>query len=178
MSKLLGLAVMASYPLLVYLGLAHAEPRALALLLLALGLARYLTARSQAALGMALAGLVLAALTAWSNQLLPLKLYPVAMNAALLLVFAGSLFKGPPVVERIARLREPELDARGQHYTRRVTQVWCLFFIGNGSLALVTALWADERTWALYNGLIAYVLMATLMGGEWLVRRRWRAAAP
>lgn len=169
------LALTAAYPLLVYLGLAHAEPRTLALLLLGLALARLVLARSQPALGVALAGLLLAALTAGTNQLLPLKLYPVAVNAALLLLFGLSLWKGPPLVERIARLQEPELDARGVAYTRRVTQLWCVFFVFNGGLAWITALWASDALWALYNGGIAYGLMGALMGAEWLVRRRVRA---
>ncbi len=175
MRNLIWVALTATYPLLVYLGLAHAEPRALALLLLGLALARFLASRSQQALGLALAGLLLAALTAWSNQLLPLKLYPVAVSAALLLLFGLSLWKGPTVVERLARLQEPNLDAHGVAYTRRVTQVWCGFFVLNGSLALATALWGSDATWALYNGLISYGLMGLLMGGEWLVRRRVRA---
>lgn len=175
MRNLIWVALTATYPLLVYLGLAHAEPRALALLLLGLALARFLASRSQQALGLALAGLLLAALTAWSNQLLPLKLYPVAVSAALLVLFGLSLWKGPTVVERLARLQEPNLDAHGVAYTRRVTQLWCGFFVLNGSLALATALWASDATWALYNGLISYVLMGLLMGGEWMVRRRVRA---
>jgi len=173
--NILWVALTALYPLLVYLGLAHAEPRALALLLLALALARYLASRSRQALIVALAGLVLAALTAAFNQKLPLKLYPVAMNAAMLALFGASLIKGPTVVERLARLHEPQLDAHGVAYTRRVTQVWCAFFVANGGIALATALWAGEQAWALYNGLIAYLLMGLLMGGEWLVRRRVRA---
>ncbi|KQV85771.1 hypothetical protein ASC91_24410 [Pelomonas sp. Root1237] len=173
--NILWVALTALYPVLVYLGLAHAEPRVLALLLLALALARYLASRSQQALAIALAGLVLAALTAWSNQLLPLKIYPVAMNLAMLVLFGASLFKGQTVVERLARLHDPELDAHGVAYTRRVTIVWCGFFIVNGSISLATALWASEQTWALYNGFITYGLMGTLMGGEWLVRRRVRA---
>jgi uncharacterized membrane protein len=170
-------ALTAAYPLLVYLGIAHAEPRALALLLLGLALARLLAggARSQQALAIALAGLVLAAATAWSNHSLPLKLYPVAVNAGLLLLFGLSLWKGPPVVERLARLHEGELPPHAIPYTRRVTEVWCAFFVLNGSLALATALWASEATWALYNGLIAYLLMGLLMGGEWLLRRRVKA---
>lgn len=176
MRKLLWVALTATYPLLVYLGLAHAEPRALALLLLVLGLARFVTAGgSRQALAVALAALALAAFTAFSNNALPLKLYPVAVNAALLLLFGLSLWKGPTVVERLARLQEPELDAAGVAYTRRVTQVWCAFFVVNGGIALATALWASEQLWALYNGLIAYGLIGLLMGGEWLVRRRVRS---
>ena len=44
MRNLLWVALTATYPPLVYLGLAHAEPRVLALLLLVLGLARFATA--------------------------------------------------------------------------------------------------------------------------------------
>lgn len=175
-AKLAWFALVAAYPLLVYFGLSVAEPRALGLLLLALALGRYLMQRTQAALGLAVAGFVLAMLALWSNDRMPLKLYPVVVNAGFLLLFGGSLLKGPPVVERIARWREPDLDARGVAYTRRVTQVWCGFFVLNGGLALATALWADEALWALYNGLIAYALMGALMAGEWCVRRKVRAA--
>jgi len=61
-------------------------------------------------------------------------------------------------------------------YTRRVTWIWCGVFVLNGSLALATALWASNQVWALYNGLLAYVMMGALCGGEWLVRRRVKAA--
>lgn len=40
----------------------------------------------------------------------------------------------------------------------------------NGGIALATALWADDKVWALYNGLVSYVLIGLLMGGEYLVR--------
>ena len=99
----------------------------------------------------------------------------MAVSTALLVLFGLSLWKGPTVVERLARLQEPNLDAHGVAYTRRVTQVWCGFFVLNGSLALATALWGSNATWALYNGLISYGLMGLLMSGEWLVRRRVRA---
>jgi uncharacterized membrane protein len=59
-------------------------------------------------------------------------------------------------------------------YTRRVTQVWCGFFVVNGLLALGTALWASEALWSLYTGVIAYVLMGVLFGVEYLVRLRFK----
>ena len=58
------------------------------------------------------------------------------------------------------------------HYTRRVTQIWCAFFIFNGSVALFTALHGDMAMWTAWNGMIAYLLMGLLMGSEWLIRRR------
>lgn len=148
----------------------------LALLLLGLGLIRFVSAgSSRQALMVAMAAIVLAALTAASNSAVPLKLYPVAVNAALLLLFGLSLWRGPSMVERLARLHEPNLDSAGVLYTRKVTQVWCGFFVLNGGLALCTALWASQQVWALYNGLIAYGLIGLLMAGEWCVRRRVRA---
>ena len=52
--------------------------------------------------------------------------------------------------------------------------MWCGFFVVNGAVAAATALWATPAVWALYNGLLSYVAMGVLMGGEWLVRRRVR----
>ncbi len=46
-------------------------------------------------------------------------LYPVAVNLGLLAVFGYSLFHPPTVVERLARLREPELPPPAIAYTRR-----------------------------------------------------------
>ncbi|MDR7332782.1 hypothetical protein [Roseateles asaccharophilus] len=171
------LALTAAYPLIVYFSLGHVEPRYLALLLLVLGGLRWLAGGAQVvqARWVALAALALAASTALLNASLPLKLYPALVNAVLLVVFGLSLVRGPNIAERLARLQDPVLDDRALAYTRSVTQVWCGFFVLNGSLALATALWATEEVWALYNGLIAYVLIGLLMGGEWLLRRALRA---
>ena len=165
-----------AYPLLVYLAMGRFEPRWMALLLFALALLRALTSRQPLWMAAAAGAGVLALLTTLLNQALPLKLYPLLVNVVMLSVFATSLRFGPPVVERLARLQEPDLPPFAVAYTRTVTQVWCGFFVLNGGLALVTALWASDRTWALYNGLLAYVMMAVLFAGEWLVRRRVKAA--
>lgn len=163
------------YPLAVYLLLGRFEPRWLALLLCALALLRALASRERVWLWAAAATGVLALWASLGNAALPLKLYPVLVNASLLLLFGLSLRFGPPLIERMARLREPELPPQALRYTRRVTQVWCGFFVLNGSLALVTALWASERVWAMYNGVIAYLLIGGLFAGEWLLRQRLKA---
>src|SRR4051812_24064815 len=100
--------------------------------------------------------LLLLALRRWGAALGPAatvaKLYPAAVSAALLFAFGRSLWAGPPMVERLARLRRPDLDPAAVAYTRTVTKVWCVFFICNGLMALATALWMSDRAWALYNG--------------------------
>ncbi|WP_035056705.1 hypothetical protein [Andreprevotia chitinilytica] len=115
-----------------------------------------------------------AALIARSD--LPVKLYPVLVNAGLLAVFAASLHAPQTVIERLARLREPDLPESGVRYTRKVTQAWCVFFTANGLIALATV-FAPPKIWALYNGLIAYLLIGTMFGIEWLIRRRVRQHA-
>jgi uncharacterized membrane protein len=70
---------------------------------------------------------LLAVLATVLNQALPLKLYPALVNVVMLLVFGTSLRFGPPLVERLARLQEPDLPPFAVAYTRRVTQVWCGF---------------------------------------------------
>lgn len=102
--------------------------------------------------------------------------YPVWVNVGMLLVFAVSLWFPPTVIERFARLMEGELDAHAIAYTRKVTQVWCGFFIINGSIAAATAWWGNWDIWVLYNGGIAYGLMGLLMLIEWRVRCVVKAA--
>jgi len=166
------------YPLAIWFGHGHVEPRWLAGLLLLAALTRLpslkLGDRTTAARWSVAGALLLVACAIWSNLLLPLKLYPVLVNAVLLLTFGYSLWTPQSVVERLARLRETDFPPAAVQYTRRVTQVWCGFFIVNGSIALGTALWASEAVWSLYTGLIAYILMGLLFGGEYLVRLRFK----
>lgn len=168
-------AVTLAYPFLVYFGIAHLEPQWLALGLGALALLRAIVSRT-AFWWAAAAGAGTLALAGFAgNALMPLKLYPLVVNAAMLVVFATSLVRPPSAIERIARLTEPDLPPEGVAYTRVVTQVWCGFFVVNGGVSLATALWASNEVWALYNGLVSYGLMGLLFAGEWLVRRRVRS---
>jgi uncharacterized membrane protein len=168
-------AVTLAYPFLVYAGIAHLQPQWLALLLGGVALLRALASRTAFWWAAAAGAGVLAALGFAGNSLLPLKLYPLLVNGVFLAVFAISLARPPSAIERIARLTEPDMPPEGVAYTRRVTQVWCGFFVVNGLISLATALWASNAVWALYNGLISYGLMGLLFAGEWLVRRRVRA---
>lgn len=163
------------YPLAIWFAGGKLEPRWLALLLLLAAATRLPAMKLSSAARWSVAGaLVLAGCAVWSNGLLPLKLYPVMVNAAFLAAFGYSLSTPMSMIERLARLQEPDLPPAAVQYTRRVTQIWCGFFVFNGGVALATALWASEAVWSLYNGVIAYALMGALMGGELLARRHFR----
>jgi len=124
-----------------------------------------------------LAALALLAVGLAVDAELGMRGYPVAVNAVLLASFAASLWRGMPVIERLARLKEPDLPPAGVRYTRRVTQAWCLFFLINGGIAAWTAAFADLDVWTLYNGVISYGLIALMFAGEWLCRRRLRSSS-
>jgi uncharacterized membrane protein len=171
----LTIALTLVYPLAIWLGHDTVEPRWLAGLLLLTVATRLPALRlSPAARWSGAGALALAAVAVASNAVLPLKLYPVLVNAAFLAAFGWSLVSGPSMIERLARLREPELPPAAIRYTRRVTQAWCVFFVANGAACLGTALFAAEAVWSLYTGVISYMLMGLMFGGEYLLRMRFR----
>jgi uncharacterized membrane protein len=107
----------------------------------------------------------------WSEPRLLLAL-PVLINLVFLLHFGASLRGPQPIVERLARLQVSDLGAAEVVYCRQVTRLWCGFFVVNGGLAGLLALFAPLSAWALYTGLIAYVLMGLLGAGEYVVRKQ------
>lgn len=96
-----------------------------------------------------------------------LRAYPIVANAAMLVAFGATLRGGKQsMIEKFARLRRPDLDARAVCYTRRVTQIWCGFFVLNGAVSAVCAIWASRALWALYNGVVTYLLVGMLIVAE------------
>ena len=89
----------------------------------------------------------------------------------MLALFGGSLFAKQSLIERLARLQTPDLPPEGVRYTRRITQIWCVFFVLNGSMAAALVLMRQYDWWALYTGIVSYVLMGLLLGGEWVYRK-------
>ncbi len=131
--RLVAALLMLSWPFVVWFGLTHNSlhwllPLMALMLLFRLRQARQAIAPLRAvSVGVAVVGIALCA-ASWllkTHQLL--LFYPVAVNLIMLAVFGGSLKTAMPLVERQARLREPQLPAAAVRYTRRVTQIWCIF---------------------------------------------------
>ena len=87
------------------------------------------------------------------------------MSLGALLIFTLTLYKPPSMIERFARLVEPDLPESGVQWTRKVTMVWCVFFSLNATIALATV-FAPTQFWVIYNGCVSYVLMGLLFLGE------------
>lgn len=160
------------YPFAVYFGTHYLQPWKIASVLLVLLGIRLIASYSVKhwSSPLLLVGMVYCGFAIWSNELLTLRFYPAIANAAMLLLFSWTLLSPPSLIERIAKIQHPNLPPEGIVYTRRVTQVWCAFFIVNGGIAFATALWGSFELWSLYNGLIAYLLMGLLFVGEYIVR--------
>lgn len=171
--RVLYVAVVVTYPVLIYFGLQTVDPRWLTLLLLLIAarhvMGKFFPPALRAALGLCV--VALAGITLITGSDTGLLLYPVMVSGLMFLLFFGSWLRPPTVIEMIARVREPQLPEEAVRYTRKLTLIWCAFFIVNGGIALATLAMSREW-WTLYNGLISYLLLGALFFGELIFRRR------
>ncbi len=172
----LGLA----YPFLVFGGLQVLEARwvalAIAVVFVARGLLGPVSFRAEQLRALVVPVLLVGAALAFSvlqNDAHALLLVPVAVNLALLVAFARSLVLGPPLVEVFARMQVPDLPDEEVRYCRSVTLLWCVFFLVNGAACAWFAFAASTWAWALYTGLISYLLIGLVFAAEFVVRS-WR----
>ena len=173
LQAILGIA----YPVLILAALNYLEPRQTAFIILGLTALRFLLLRRTPNFG-ALRAIALPAacvgavvlFTSISNDARGLLIAPVLVNAALLATFGGSLFRGQPMVERFARIQVSDLSTEEIGYCRRVTLVWCAFFVGNGRIALTLAISGDVEAWAIFTGFISYLLIGMLFAVEFIYR--------
>lgn len=167
------------YPVLVYVGLRRWPPHVLSLVLA--GMLVSLAGLRWASRGAAATGRDMLLLPVLAAGLLVVgaalgqaefaKAVPVLVSGGLLAAFAASLRGPQSMVERFARRSEPALTAEKVRYCRRVTVVWCWFFVANISVTLALAVAASTAWWTLYTGVIAYVAIATLFASEYVVRK-------
>jgi len=164
-----------AYPLFVYYGITTIPPTALVLVGLGLIGIRLLGLRQTDntktfQLAFLIAAVVLALLL-FLNPLLAVKAYPIIVSLSVCTIFGLSLLFPPTLIERIARIAEPNLPPAGVIYTRNVTIIWTIFLLLNAAVSATTALWGTLDQWTLWNGFISYILMGSLFLGEMIVRR-------
>jgi uncharacterized membrane protein len=172
-------AFILAYPFIVYLAYLRFETRAAGGVLLGLvALSMALQIRGPAGdlwhlvrehLGLVLL-IVIAIVT---GERFVLQLLPVGVSLFLLGTFGWSLFAGPPMVERFARLADPDLPDFCVPYCRKVTIAWCVFLAAN-ALCAGALVWAGSfEAWALYTGFVAYLLLGAAFAGEFILRKLW-----
>ncbi|MGF1718627.1 hypothetical protein L4D20_01120 [Vibrio kyushuensis] len=165
-----------AYPFAVYFGIEQFGIQIIGIILIVLFAIRIMSASKaklkelkQIAWVTGLTGVCLTIFGIIFKQYGWLTFYPVIVNLCMLALFFHSLKQPQTIIERLARLQEPDLPVHGVIYTRKVTKVWCVFFVINASIALYTCFQSIE-VWTLYNGLISYLLIGALFAIEWIVR--------
>lgn len=171
------LAVALCYPLLVFAGSKWLDARILGLVVAAFVLARLVSARTvlirrRRALLIPTLGVValFAVVITESNDARYLFALPALVNAVLLVTFAASLARPPSIVETLARVQVADLSSEEVTYCRSVTRVWCGFFVLNGAIIVWLAVNATPAQWALYTGLLSYVLIGLVFSIEYVYR--------
>ncbi len=178
----------ALYPFLIFAGMQFfgLRPRVLVLILAIVSLLYFISHTDERRKGgmprlrfyaMLLASLILIILTVITQKPEFVKLYPVIMNLFLLISFSYTLVKPPAMIFRFALLKDPGLAesperGKAERYCRGVTFIWLVFFLINGSIALLTALFFSNWIWSLYNGMISYLCMGLIFVIEFIVRKR------
>ncbi|MGS0706379.1 septation protein IspZ [Acinetobacter sp. ANC 3781] len=160
------------YPFLVGYSLAHGQYIWVSSLLIILGLLRLFSKGNALLWPLTGFAILCGSLSLILKDHAWLKMYPVFMSVGACMIFASTLVKPPSMIERFARLAEPDLPETGVIWTRKVTIVWCIFFVLNALVALATVLFAPMQIWVLYNGFISYLLMGLLLLGEFILRKR------
>ena len=183
--KIFFTAVSVLYPFIVFGGIKlwGLSPRRISLVLLSLAFYYFLIftrskTGSDRGRNAVLALLVLAcAVVAFvADNIFFVKFYPVLVNLSLLAFFGWTLWKPPSFAFRMANLADKNLKNSASYnaverYCKKVTIVWCCFFIFNSIVAALTVFIGSDTVWSLYNGLIAYILVGLIFAIEYLVRK-------
>ena len=103
------------------------------------------------------------------TQWLFVKFYPVCANLTVFLVFFCSLFTKETVIQKFAKMVDGELSENALKYTRNLTYIWCVLTFFNFVVSFITV-FLSEEIWALFNGLISYILIGTLFFVEYVIR--------
>lgn len=185
--KFILIIVSLAYPLVVLIGIIYfqASARVLSLALLVVAVLNILANRQNSRstrreiiqfwIFASLLGLVI--VFAWITDNPDfVKVYPVLLTSFFLVTFLFSLISGPSVIFKIASLRDKALLTSKdrpaiERYCRTVTTIWCVFFVLNISISLWTVVAADSAVWAIYNGIVSYVLMGILLSVEFVYRK-------
>ena len=99
-------------------------------------------------------------------------LVPSFVYMGLTILFGHTLWSPPSLCERLVRLLYPDFIPGIAEYLRQVTWVWTVFFAVNVFICALLPLFAGPKAWAVYTGVLVYVLMSVLVIAEWLYRHK------
>ncbi|MHC6203228.1 COG4648 family protein [Breznakiellaceae bacterium SP9] len=103
-----------------------------------------------------------------------IKLYPALADVAYIVV-VGTTFYIPPTIvfsfihafdkNITQKIPKPAFDL----YCFKATLAWCLFFVFDGLVSVVTTFWTSETLWGIYNAGVSYALMVLVFLADLIV---------
>jgi uncharacterized membrane protein len=177
LNRVLAIALVVAYPLLVHISLVFNLPKLLfvAPLVFLTGAFWYgLITRNK------LAWLVFAALCSaillieyFGLTLYLLYLPPIVLPLLMLYIFGRTLTKGrEPLITAIGESARGPLSPAMRHYTRRLTQLWCLVFMIMAFWSAILPLLEQRELWSWFTNIINYGLVGVLFVGEFMLRKK------
>jgi uncharacterized membrane protein len=112
-------------------------------------------------------------LGAYYLQTITAKILPVLVQLTLMVFFGRTLLKdkGPTFIERVVRLQYPGSPPAVSQYCQQLTLIWAVFFAVNALVCAGLALCGSSFWWALYNGVVIYLMIAVMIIAEYIYRR-------
>ena len=177
LKRVIPFVLIAAYPLLVHISLVCAAPQLLyiAPLLFLAGICWQGLCNRNAVVWLIFSTISAAILLL---EYLNLTLYllfvpPVAIPLLLLVVFGRTLIAGrEPLITAIGEAARGPLSAAMRHYTRRLTQAWCLVFLTMIIWSAVLPWLEQPELWSWFTNIINYGVVGILFVGEFILRKK------
>ncbi len=164
------LLLVVAYPLLVYLHIDDVNPTWYGGVLLAVVALRFVlvgsTKRVSDWLMLTLVSVYCFLIMFFESELL-VKFYPVFMSVGMGILFLASLFDAHTLIERFARAGGKIPPPQAHRYLRTLTAAWGILLLCNGAISAYTAWFTSVGAWAVYNGVISYMIFISFAAIEW-----------
>jgi uncharacterized membrane protein len=171
------LVMMLVYPLLVYQHIEDVSPRWFAGVLFIVLVLRFIFfSNVKKITDWLMLGVVFAfclIVMVFESKLL-LKFYPVLMNFGMGLIFIVSLTGKQSLIEKFVKATGKTPPPEARSYLRTLSLLWGGLLIFNGAVSAYTAWYTSLYIWAIYNGMLSYVLIASFAAGEWIYRGHYK----
>ena len=103
-----------------------------------------------------------------------IKMYPALADIAYLTIMATSFFFPPPLAFYFIDIFDKSIKTKipkevFDRYCTKASVVWCVYFIVDAIIAVITVYYSSELFWGIYNGGITYVIMGMIFAGEFII---------
>jgi len=177
LNRVIAIALIAAYPLLVHIALVFAVPHLLSIapmLFLAGVCWQGLANRNKMAwLVFSLLCSAILLLEYLGLTLYLLFLPPVVIPLLLLFIFGRTLHSGrEPLITAIGEAARGPLSQAMRSYTRRLTQLWCLVFVVMIGWSAILPWLKQPELWSWFTNIINYGVVGVLFVGEFMLRKK------